>query len=653
MHSLQKATIVILTLLLVLGIGYTSLAKEKFVPIYQAEEGVTPQYPIPKEFHEAPMLAEKVRKGELPPVEERLPEEPFVVGPGSLINEKDLPNWEVGQYGGVFKSVTTLPDIDIDIHQANEVEYFVNTPKFTLYEPIGGLMKAVEINEDNTVFTFTMRKGLKWSDGHPVTMEDIVFAFEDVIMNDKITPVFPMWLRSGGRPDGEPVKLEVIDDYTFRYIFAQPYGHFLTSIGVSSRWGSYHSLLKPAHYLKQFHIKYTPMEKLKPLLEQEGLSNEWWRLFTSKDMWNTTSRQAIGMPRLTPWIRVKSPEGTIVMERNPYYYKVDVAGNQLPYVDRWESQIVSDTEMLKMKIVTGEVNFCRIPVVLNDVPLYLENPKPDIYKVDLNLKMHNGPIALFLNLTSEDPVWRQVVNDVRFRRALNYAINRPEIIDEIFLGMGRPPKWIPGEFDPEKANQLLDEMGLNKRDAEGYRLGPDGQTFVLPLEVNGAYPDWVAIAQLLVQYFTDVGIKTTMKTIHQDLWVTRRDANELKITFDWIDAVNWPHIHQDFLPGDRARWGLLWDRWYDTSGADGEEPPGWVKELFEIYEGILSTRPGDEKRDQLAERLMEIYHEQVPIFILTTGVTNPIVIPPNLGNWPQSGLGVAAQFSAEQLFFKK
>ncbi|MGQ9632397.1 MAG: ABC transporter substrate-binding protein [bacterium] len=605
-------------------------------------------------YNEAPMLKELVAAGKLPPVEKRLPEEPFVVGPGVLVRAEDLPNWEVGKYGGVFRSVTDKPELDWNLRDA-AMENFLCSPAHTTGPARGNIAKDFKVSEDNRVFTLTLRKGLKWSDGTPVTTEDVRFAYEDVLLNKDLTPVISSSYRSGGRPDGTPLKLEIVDEYTFRITFDEPYGRFLRVLGVGQLWGGYNDLLKPSHYLKPFHTKYTPIEKLRPLLKEAGLSDaEWHRLFLAKDiLWHENMRsEAAGFPTLGPWVRVKSPRDLMVMERNPYYYKVDTAGNQLPYVDRYESVIVSDPEVIPMKIVAGEVNLNRDLITHDKVALYKENEAKGGYRVYTNLVYHNAPIALFINYNNPDPVWQKVVLNRKFRQAVNMAINRRTILDVLFLGMGTTSPWVPGEYDPEKAKRLLDEAGLDKRDAQGYRLGPDGKRFEFFIEFYPGAPDWERMVELMKSDLEAVGIYTPMKKIALELWVQRRDANELYASVDWLDDCNWPYLMYDYMPDTRIRWGQKWHVWMRTKGKEGVEPPDWIKELYEIDAELIAVRPGTQRAEEAEKRFTKWVYENIPMFPIARDVVSPMIIPPNLGNLAKSGRSSATQFGAEQFFFK-
>ncbi|MGQ9630585.1 MAG: ABC transporter substrate-binding protein [bacterium] len=605
--------------------------------------GVTPSKAA--KYNEAPMLAELVKAGKLPPVEERLPKEP---GKCRDVFDKDI-NLEIGRYGGTIRTAShELPNFDPWVFCFNN-EALLRGPGLLGDDIQGNILKDYKVSADGKVFTFYMREGMKWSDGVPVTTEDVLFAYEDVLMNKQLTPVFPAWLRAGARGDGEPMKLEVLDKYTFRVSFAEPYGGFPTQLAISG-WRGYTDLLKPKHYLKQFHTRYTPLERLEPEIQKQALAKgEWWTLFNQKDIlnWEIMRPPAIGFPTLNPWMLVSATPTAVEFERNPYYWKVDAAGNQLPYIDRLRSEVVADDRMSVMKIIAGEVDF-RSDGGLTDLPLYKENAEKAGYRV-LLLDMHRTLADVNLNLTHPDPVWRQVVRDIRFRRALNMGINRKEIIDAIYFGFAELPETVPSEYNPKEANRLLDEMGLDKRDAEGWRLGPDGKTFIIPFEVTGARPDIIPVTEMVVEYFKALGIKTTMKAIEGGLLSTRINANEVKANVFWehYPPLWWGAIW-DVVP---VRWGPLWWRWFSTGGKEGEEPPAEVKRFVELIQKALVVSP--EERKKVVDEFTRLQRENIFIMVTAEKFKDSVIANKKLGNIPHSGFGITALFSAEQFFYKE
>lgn len=601
-----------------------------------------------RRYKEAPMLSELVKQGKLPPVEERLPEKPFVVGPGILIPKKDLPDWRVGKYGGTLRNVHTVADWAPDVFCMNN-EPLLIAPGIGTSGIRGNVVESFEVRDNNKTFIFKLRKGLKWSDGHPVTTEDIRFTYEDVLLNEKLNPRLPAKFRVGKDPKGEPMKLEIIDEFTFKITFPKPNGGFLRILTIEN-WAGYTDLLKPSHYLKQFHIKYTPLEKMKSLLEKEGFKDEWWRLFDLKEFTNFEQTQAksIGFPVLTPWILVKASGGIYEWERNPYYFKVDSIGNQLPYIDRIVSTLVQDVEMANMKALTGEVDWMREGTSLIKVPLYKEYGEKAGFKIAL-LDNH-ATRAFYLNLTYKDPVWRKIAQDVRFRRAITLAINREEIIDSIYYGFVSLTETVPSEYSVAEANKLLDQMGLGKRNQEGYRLKPDGKVFDMLIECGAQAPDLLPLSELIVEYLKNIGIKASLKRIDPQLWSQRNSANEIQATIYYCHDLGWDN---SFTSRVVEVMGPLWRAWYDSDGKEGEEPPVWVKRAYEIDKKRWESVTGSEEYNRLRRDGFAWHRQYIPIITIVEKIKLPMIVSARLGNIPKSGQAIAANFSAEQIFFEK
>ena len=599
-------------------------------------------------YSEAPELAARVAAGELPPVEERLPLEPRVLS----AERNDIPpedlDFEVGKYGGILRSVQPDPSWNPDIFVMND-ESLLAAPGI-LADGIGGnVASSFEVSPDGQVFTLTLREGIKWSDGVPVTTEDVRFTYEDFLLNDQLTKVFPRWMRSASKSDGEPLRVDIVDDYTFRISFAERYDGFPAYLSIV-QWKGYTEFVKPAHYLKQWHADYTPLADLEDEIAEEGLGKgEWGALFNNRDArnWDLTRPKALGFPVLNPWMLVDQSPTTSVFDRNPYYFKVDSIGQQLPYINGLRSQVVADVEMSNLKVLAGEVDFLREDATLDNLDLYKENEDRAGYEV-LLLDMHGTPTDPRLNLTYDDPVWRQVVGDVRFRTALSHAINREEIIDAIYFGFATPSTYVPSAYDPELANRLLDEAGLDQRDAQGFRLGPDGKTFEIPFEIAMHATDQVPVTEMIAEYWKDVGLKTTMKTIEPGLQATRRNANELQADLLWHHGPElWWGALWDFVP---SAYGPRWHTWFQTAGAEGEEPPDDVKEVIAAMDCSIALS-GD-AREAAIDEVREMMMENVYIILNVEDVKYPLIVNKDLGNVPTGGFAIAANFAGEQLFFK-
>lgn len=575
-------------------------------------------------YNEAPMLKALVDTGELPYVEERLPQEPVVIGPGTLMPKEYL-DFQIGKYGGSFIGVENSFDLAL-----REVLFLTSNLSSEITS--GNIIQDFSVNDDSTVFTFHLRKGLKWSDGYSVTTEDVSFVWEDVLRNKELYPVIPLRFRTGAKSDGELMKLEIVDNYTFRISFSEPYGGFIDQI-MQNEFVGYYDLIKPKHYLKRFHIKYTAKEEMKPYLEEEKV-DEWYELFQIKDIrfWDADTPRAIGFPTLNPWIVVKSPPGMQVLVRNPYYFAVDPEGNQLPYIDKIIGLEVADSEAASLMVMAGEIDQYGTPA-LAKLPIFKEKEKKGNYRTILN----DGPgaRAFWLNLTYEDPVWREIVRDIRFRKAINMGINRQEIINELYYEIADIPKVVPSEYNAAKANRLLDEMGLDKRDKEGYRLRSDGKTLEIFIEI-GDYFEYINTAPLIVEQLKALGVKASFKILAWSLWGEKWAGNELQFTINWNRANTWRNrLNHDYFFSNN--WAPLWATWYETAGKQGEKPPDWTKKLIEIREEIMKVVPGSPEDKKAMDELYSWYYRNIPNFTYLESPKLLFVVSNKFGNIPTDG----------------
>jgi len=607
-------------------------------------------------YGEAPMLAEMVKKGELPPVEERLPKNPRV---GVIdIYPKDL-KVEIGRYGGTLRLVgIDKGTIDHDAGWINNKgSQGLQCPglahnNLTL-EP--DFYESFKMSDDAKEFTFKLREGVKWSDGKPITTEDFNFWYNIGLKDKRISPAFPTAFKSGGRADREPMKLEIIDDYTLKLISTEPYVGFLAEFTYNRSYPTYQ-----AEFMKQFHIDYTSEEELNKKCKEFGfLEGEWFKLFTlfapASGISSDRVKGKFKAPVYSPYIITKLTDAEAVLERNPYYWKVDKEGNQLPYIDRLHVSLVNDMEAATLKIINGECDLVRRCVTALNMSLYKENEEKGGYKTYL-FKQHASLAEVFLNLNHDDPVWREVVNDLRFRRALSYATNRDRIIDLLYLGLAGKPRVIPlNEYDPDKANKLLDEMGLDKKDSEGYRLGPDGKRFVIPFQIGTFTGEEEKVIELLVNMYKEIGICTTMKKFDNSLWIEMMTSNSVKAFTWWAHYPRWPwHENLGYL-GKAWQYTYCpkWFQWYESEGQKGEEPSAEYKELRELINKMY-TSVDPQKQQEYWEAAKKNITENVWWIPIVDDVINPLILNSKLGNIPKDGYAIdIAAGPVVQMYFKE
>ena len=362
------------------------------------------------DYNEAPILIDLVKQGKVPPVEERLPQRPLVVDPVE----------EIGKYGGTLKRAIRGPANQYSWNWTSSENLLRWQWKDGQLVVVPNVAKRWKVSEDGKVYTFYLREGMRWSDGHPFTADDIMFWYEDIILNKDLTPSIPDWLVVRDKPG----KVEKIDDYTVRFVFEEPYGIFLEFLAMGG------NTFRPKHYLEQFHSRYAPQEVLSEMVK-EAKFERWDQLFWDKA--STFYNQEC--PVINAWrVITPLPALRMVAERNPYYWKVDTAGNQLPYIDRVTFEDISDLEVITMRMLNGDFDMLDCEQSpFGNYTLYMENRDKGNYRV---LKW-TEPImsCIYVNQNVKDPVLREIFEDSRFRMALSYAINREEINDLFFYGM--------------------------------------------------------------------------------------------------------------------------------------------------------------------------------------------------------------------------
>ncbi len=490
--------------------------------------------PLPASYSEAPELAKRVALGELPPVEERLPEEPLIV-----------PTIErIGQYGGTWRrGFTGRADGNNFDRLIHDHLIYYDLDGYTLVPHIAS---GWEISEDGTTFTFHLRRGMKWSDGAPFTADDFVFAYEDVTLNENINPVIPFPTKA----DGQVYNVEKIDETTVRFTFHKANYMFIENVGALAIGGQFTRewtcpLYAPRHYLMQFLPKYAPESDLQDKLKAAGDKN-WVHLF---------KRMAIplenrDLPVVGPW-KIVTPITSDVcsLERNPYYFAVDPDGNQLPYIDKIVSPFVENLEVFNARVIAGEVDMQARHVLLDKVPVLKREAARGNYRVLIWPNSGGSDAAIIINQTWEgDPEIEKWLRNRDFRIALSDAIDREEINESIFLGMGQPRAYVttpdnpyyPGpEFekkyavrDLDKANEILDKLGLDRKDRDGYRLRSDNkERLIITLSVlRQAMLNFEGVAELLANHWKGVGIYTHLSVEERSYHSKRHSTNEHQLS---------------------------------------------------------------------------------------------------------------------------
>jgi len=593
------------------------------------------------------MLADAVAKGELPPLEERLPEDPIVIEPQE----------QLGTYGGTWRRCHMSPDTP-------SLKMVLLYNGFTRWRTdcqgiVPGLAAPFETNEDSTVYTFRLRRGVKWSDGTPYTSDDFLFWWE-LCLDDRHFYTPPYWAQS----QGEAMEVETPDAYTIRMTFAAPNYFLAINLASGFWWNEQYNI--PKHYMSQFHPDY---------------SAEYDDFVTFGELDYTHNNP--DRPTLAPWrlARVDEASTRIVYERNPYYWAVDTAGRQLPYIDRIQSTFVQTAEVLLLKAMAGEID-CQFRMIdVADAALLLQFADAGGYELRRWETAAGTDPGVLINWSHEDPEMRRLLRDKRFRRALSYAIDRDRINQVAWHGVGTPQQgtisreswhfadaegqklfdeWAQAHaaHDPDKARGLLEDMGFAELNDRGYRLWPDGRELRLILDSadTGREND---VAVLIAENWEAVGIRTTIhtppgaeRTNRHSLGtftVSMRGASEMDV-FTYPDWV---------FPTRPQYWHPKVGKWYETRGEEGEAPTGPVRELVDLYEAC-KAEPDLDRRHGIVREAVRIHIDEGPFYIGTCAALPALVVvkhefanvPPTgiLGPW---AIGQPGAWSPEQFFIRQ
>ncbi|MBO6757667.1 MAG: ABC transporter substrate-binding protein [Roseibium sp.] len=562
--------------------------------------------------------------GSLPPVADRVPAEMLVV---------DLPakGRVTGKHGG---TVNTLVGRSKDVRLINVWGYARLVGYDEELNLVPDILHDVEV-EDGRVFTLHTREGHKWSDGHPFGAEDLRYYFEDIVSNEQLTPSgLPPFLLANGKPP----KFEVLDETTVRYTWEDPNPLFLPELAKSRPPFIY----RPAHYLKQFHDKYGDPAFIETAAA-EVKARSWAPLHGKKDdMYNARNSE---LPSLQPWIRLSTDsDRRFVLERNPFYHRVDSAGQQLPYVDK-VIMTVADSKLIPAKTQAGETNLQARNLSFADITVLKQGEAQHDYTTALWMNSKGSEISILPNLTVKDPVWRDLMRDKRFRHALSLGIDRQLINKVLFFGLGTPGNdtVLPASplfkadyvtryatFDVDKANALLDEIGLTDRRDDGIRLLSDGRPLEIIVETAGESQTQADALELVAETWKEIGIKLFVKPSQRDILRERSVTGDLVMSV-WSGFENGIPTSEmppeDLAPvrGD----ALVWHAWgdhYETQGEGGEEPD-WqpAVRLLELYQEWL-TSTSKAQRERIWTEMLDIHAEEMIHIGLVSGVRQPVVI---------------------------
>ena len=602
-------------------------------------------------YKESPALAEQVRAGRLPAVKDRLPEQPLVV---PVVEQP-------GEYGGVWRRAFLGP---ADANNYVRVVYdslFRFSPDGAKIEP--KVAAGADASADFKTWTIRLRKGARWSDGAPMGADDILFWYRDVLLNKDLTPSLPGWMRNA---DGSAAKVEKVDDQTVRFTFNEPATLFLTALANQDGGDRTYAVFLPAHYLKRFHPTYTAKEEIDKAVAAAGFKT-WTELFATRNA-PPENPERPSMAAWTAATRVSDPVFTL--RRNPYYVGVDPAGNQLPYLDEVRFTYFADVQALNLAAIAGQFDMQERHIQMTNYPVFKDQEKTGRYRVITWPTFGGADAVVMFNATYKaDPEMGKLMATKEFRIALSHAINRDQIKESVFLGLGEARQGVPAPWHPyfpgeayakkyteykvDEANKLLDGLGLNRKDAQGIRLLPSGKPATLELGVVPAFAAWPDVAQLVAKDWEKVGIKTIVQVRERALHFKMRDNNELMTEIWNEDTSAFPftgNAKVDVRNSVILTLGPLYGQWFLTKGKEGVEPPAEIKRIVELVD--LARTVGPDEQVKAAQELYRIWADniwEVGTIGLTPMVQGVVVagakfrnVPTTLGNdWPLRSPGNA------------
>jgi len=592
-------------------------------------------------YEEAPSLAEQVAAGNLPPVDERLPNNPEVITPLE----------SVGTYGGTIRRFLS------GSNDHNSILRFVSPQGLTRWKPdfsevIPNVAESWEINEDSSEFTFRLREGMKWSDGAPFTADDIMFFVDDLLHNKEFYPNAPARFSI----EGNPMTAEKIDDLTVKLKFTASYGTFLTELATPL---AQEPVIWAKHYCKQFHPKYNP--DVQAMVDATEAVEDWPSLYRLKcgeveapNRWANVER-----PTLDPWVVTgdgySAGSTQVMMARNPYFWQVDTAGNQLPYVDELQWGVAPDSQTILLEAIAGNVDMqARRISALANKPVLSENAERSGYRLYERRSSNSNAMAIHFNQTHKDPEMRSLLTNKDFRIALSLGIDRDEIIDIVYQGQAEPFQIGPSkghvlyneqlgtqhtEYDPDRANEILDSIGLDKRNGDGIRLKPSGEPLIFNVNYTGVeVPQWGDNLEIIKEQWTEIGVGVNASSVERSIYYSRGEANEHDFMV-WGGAGG---LDPTLSPRDtlavhpQASWyAIPWTRWYLSGGTEGEEPSESMKKRLALYDQF-KAEADQEKAMNIFREILQIAADEFEVIGVSTAPNQFGVVNAKLKNVPGS-----------------
>ena len=586
--------------------------------VKEVEKVVTPTV---TPLNEAPEFRGLVAAGQLAPLEERIPMSPKV---------RDVVDG-IGTYGGTNYREGSISHVweMYALHVNNEVT-----------EVFPEMVESWEFDAPWDELTLHYRKGMKWSDGEPFTVDDILFWWEEEAWNEELSPQGP---RGWWKVFGEWTEFIKVDDFTIKLKFPTSYR---PALAMAANYQTLQTLFhEPRHFMERFHIGFNPQAN--ELAAKEGYEG-WWQAYS----YHKNPRNDTSVPQVSPYMSVEIATDHQVWNRNPCAWEVDPEGNQLPYIDQIYVYVGLSREMAVTKAAAGELTtFIQFMPNVQDIVMYKENAEQGGYEVREWVQSVAQADQYAFNQNHKDPVLREIFQDVRFRRAMSLAIDREEMNDIIYFGKGTviqstvnpmasyyKEEWGNAyvEYDPDRANELLDEIGLEWDSERQWRLRPDGQRLAVTLQFNERFNP--KVMELVKEYWEAVGMQVEVRAMDGGLYNQRGQANELDLGTWHSDRMEELKCYMPqatkFNPHSEMHYAREWETWFRTEGKEGEEPPQRWKDQYLAMDRWY-TASTEEDYQKLAVDVWQFFSDEL-VNIGTIGYPpQPAVIKNGLKNVPQ------------------
>jgi len=580
-------------------------------------------------YQEAPSLTSMVDKGSLPSVDKRLPDNPMVITP---VNE-------VGKYGGTWRRI----EPNYQFHE------WSNEPLVALddkQEYVPNLAESFELSEDKRTYRFTLRKGMKWSDGMPFTTADVEFWYNNLELNSDLEPSAKALFLT----DGEPAKLTVIDEQTFELKYKEPNPNFIEMHLRSTI--EFRLPQSPKHYLKEYLPGFVAQDVLDKKIADAGMT-DWRQLFHNR--WNTRANTNPDLPVLYTWVYNTDPQALQQRAvRNPYYWKVDTQGNQLPYIDAMSWPLTAEPQVRILKALAGEVDMDRISKLTSDFTALKKGEKGGNYKTRMmELDDHANMLVLFPNqdYNGEEKEVQRLMRSKAFRQALSLGMDRETQNQILGIGLSTPAQSVilpssPGgsletsqaytTMDRAKANKMLDELGLTERDGEKYRLGKDGKTLTFLVNFQAGRKISEEGAILMKADMDKLGLRFIMSSTEKSYFEQiRRGGDYQMVLHNNTSGLNPLFGSNNYFPVMAGNnFAPKQSAYYLSQGKGGEKPTPEMLQLSNLYEELLTE--GDKAAFAAkVNEVMKLHAENLWTIGILRYTASPAVVHNRMKNVPK------------------